>query len=44
MPDAVTINLDDAPIAVEKRDHGRHHGSKNKAKIPTMASTSTMPV
>jgi hypothetical protein len=41
MSDAVTINLDDAPVVVEKSGCGRPCGSKNKAKIPTMASTST---
>jgi hypothetical protein len=44
MSDAVTINLDDAPVVVEKRIHGRPHGSKNKVKISTAASTSTTPV
>jgi hypothetical protein len=44
MSDMVMINLDDAPIIIEKRGRGYPRGSKNKVKIPAVASTSTVPV
>jgi hypothetical protein len=44
MSDAVTINLDDAPIIVEKCGRSRPSGSKNKVKIHAAASTSRVPV
>jgi hypothetical protein len=40
MSDAITVNLDDAPIIIEKRGRGHPCGSKNKAKI--LAATSTL--
>jgi hypothetical protein len=44
MSDAVTINLDDALIVIEKRGHGFPRGNKNKVMIPAAASASTTPV
>jgi hypothetical protein len=41
MSDAVTINLDDALITIEKRGRACPRGNKNKVKIPAAASTST---
>jgi hypothetical protein len=43
MGDAAIINLDDAPITIEKRGCGRPRGSKNKSKIIAATSSSTTP-
>jgi hypothetical protein len=43
MSSVATINLDDAPVVVEKRGCGRPRGSKNKVKTTTAASLSTAP-
>jgi hypothetical protein len=43
MADVVVINLDDAPIIVEKRGRGRPRGSKNKSKIIIATSSSIAP-
>jgi hypothetical protein len=44
MADTVIVNLDDVPVIIEKRGHGRPRGSKNKSKTVVAASTSTTPV
>jgi hypothetical protein len=43
MSGAVIINLDDAPVVIEKRSHNRPRGSKNKVKTTTTTSMSTAP-
>jgi hypothetical protein len=44
MADTVVVNLDDAPVIIEKCGRGRPRGSKNKSKTVAAASTLTTPV